>query len=93
MEIHVNDANDWRDRAAKMRAIADGYSNREIAAALHRVADDYDRLTERAEARSPRRWGLLLRKAFSSLFNPRRDFQRGVEAAGRALDPPHRLPE
>ncbi len=92
MEIHVND-NDWRDRAAKMRAIADGYSNREVAAALHRVAGDYDRLAERAEARSPARCSVLLRKAFSSLFNPQRDFQRGVEAAGHALDPPHQLPE
>ena len=49
---HVNDASHWRDRATEMRTIADGYSDKEAAQVMLRLAADYDKLAERAEARS-----------------------------------------
>jgi hypothetical protein len=52
MTRSLNDANHWRDRAAEMRAIADGYQSAEAAQTMYRLADDYEKLAERAEART-----------------------------------------
>jgi hypothetical protein len=52
MPRSLNDASHRRGRAAKMRAIADGYSNKEAADTMYRLADDYDKLAERAKRRS-----------------------------------------
>jgi hypothetical protein len=47
----LNDAKHWRDRAAELRSIADGYSDKSAAATLYRLADDYDEMATRAEDR------------------------------------------
>ena len=45
---HFNDAKHWRDRAAEMRALAEGYADKKAAEIMCRLADDYDRLADRA---------------------------------------------
>ena len=47
-----NDASHWRSRAAEMRAIADGHADKEAALIMYRLADDYDKLAERADRRT-----------------------------------------
>lgn len=46
-----NDAKHWRDRAAEMRAVADGYTDNEAASIMNRLADDYDKMADRADDR------------------------------------------
>ena len=48
----VNDSKHWRDRAAEMRAIADWMKNAETQAIMSRLADDYDKLADRADIRA-----------------------------------------
>jgi len=48
---HVNDPRHWHDRAAEMRALADAMATVESKAMMLRLADDYDKLGDRAEAR------------------------------------------
>jgi hypothetical protein len=48
----INDSKHWRDRAAEMRALADGYTDKEAARIMRRLADDYDRLADRADDRA-----------------------------------------
>jgi hypothetical protein len=55
----INDAKHWRVRAAEMRAIADGYQSADAAETMRRLADDYDKLAERAEARTASGLGRL----------------------------------
>ena len=49
---HVNDVNHWRDRAAEMRILSRMVKDIEAQANMARLADDYDKLAERAEQRS-----------------------------------------
>ena len=51
---HVNDYKHWRDRAAEMRALSDMMKDPEAVTIMLRLADDYDRLAERADVRSNR---------------------------------------
>jgi hypothetical protein len=48
---HVNNSKHWRDRAAQMRALSDMMKDIERAAAMQRLADDYDNLADRADIR------------------------------------------
>jgi hypothetical protein len=50
--LSFNDSKHWRDRAAEMRVLADGYRDEEAASIMCRLADDYDKLADRADARS-----------------------------------------
>jgi hypothetical protein len=49
---HVNDSKHWHDRAAEMRALSDMMKDPETVSIMLRLADDYDRLAERADVRS-----------------------------------------
>jgi hypothetical protein len=42
----------WRDRAAQMRALTDTMKDRHAVSIMLQLADDYDKLAERAEIRS-----------------------------------------
>jgi hypothetical protein len=48
----INDPKHWRDRAAEMRALADTMNDAETIAIMKRLADDYDKLADRAAGRS-----------------------------------------
>ena len=47
----VNDVKHWRDRAAEMRVLSTVMENVETQAVMIRLADDYDEMADRAEAR------------------------------------------
>jgi hypothetical protein len=49
----VNDAKHWRDRAAEMRALSDMMSDLEPKAIMLRLAEDYDRLADKAQEIRP----------------------------------------
>ena len=49
---HVNDVNHWRDRADEMRILSRMVKDIEAQANMAELADDYDKLAERAEQRS-----------------------------------------
>jgi hypothetical protein len=48
----VNDPKHWRDRAAAMRALAHTMKDPEAVKIMNRLADDYDKLADRAALRS-----------------------------------------
>jgi hypothetical protein len=48
----VNDVQHWRDRAAHMRALSDMIKDVDAAAIVLRLAEDYDKLADRAQQRS-----------------------------------------
>jgi hypothetical protein len=52
MRASYNDSKHWRDRAAEMRALADTMKSPDTAAIMLRLASDYDKLADRADARS-----------------------------------------
>ena len=47
----INDPLHWRTRAADMRALAVTMKDAETIAIMNRLADDYDKLAERAAQR------------------------------------------
>jgi hypothetical protein len=47
----TNDPKHWRDRAAAMRALADTVKDPETKSIMYRLADDYERLADRAARR------------------------------------------
>ena len=49
---HVNDSQHWRDRAAEMRALTATMEDKHAIATMLQLADDYDKLAERADIRS-----------------------------------------
>ena len=49
---NVNDEKHWRGRAAEMRTLADWMRNEETAGIMRGIADDYDKLADRALIRS-----------------------------------------
>ena len=51
---HVNDSKNLRERAAEMRVSSKELKDNNTAAIIMRLADLYDRLADRAEARSDR---------------------------------------
>ena len=48
---NINEPKHWRDRAAEMRALAATMKDSETIAIMHRLADDYDKLADRAALR------------------------------------------
>jgi hypothetical protein len=48
----IHDPKHWMDRAAEMRALSQSMADVEARAIMLRLADDYDKLADRAEARS-----------------------------------------
>ena len=45
----VSDPKHWRDRAAEMRALSETMDDVEARAIMLRLAEDYDKLADRAE--------------------------------------------
>ena len=48
----LNDAKHWRDRAAEMRVLSDEMKDLEVRSLILRLANDYDKLADRAEDRA-----------------------------------------
>ena len=50
----LNDAKHWRDRAAEMRVLSCEIKHLEAQSMMLRLANDYDKLADRAEDRAAR---------------------------------------
>jgi hypothetical protein len=48
----INDAKHWRDRAAQMRVLSEGMNDQEGQRMMLKLANDYDKLADRAEDRA-----------------------------------------
>jgi hypothetical protein len=51
----IDDFKHWRERAAKLRSVAQSLSDPHSRASLLAIADDYEKLAARAEERSKRK--------------------------------------
>jgi hypothetical protein len=49
--MYINIPKHWRDRAAEMHALAETMKDAETISVMRRLADDYEKLAHRAEAR------------------------------------------
>ena len=50
----INDAKHWRDRAAEMRVLSDEIKDPQAQRMMLKLANDYDKLADRAEDRASR---------------------------------------
>jgi hypothetical protein len=50
---HVNDSKHWRDRADEMRSLSLVMHQFDTASMVLKVAEDYDRLADRASGNAP----------------------------------------
>jgi hypothetical protein len=50
----INDAKHWRDRAAEMRVLSDEIKDPQALRMMLKLANDYDKLADRAEHRVAR---------------------------------------
>jgi len=50
----INDSKHWRDRAAAMRVLSDEIKDLEAQRMMLKLANDYDKLADRAEDRAAR---------------------------------------
>jgi hypothetical protein len=50
----INDAKHWRDRAAEMRVLSGEMKDFEAQTLMLKLANDYDKLADRAEERAKR---------------------------------------
>jgi hypothetical protein len=50
----MNDAKHWRDRAAEMRVLSDEIKDPQAQRMMLKLANDYDKLADRAEDRAAR---------------------------------------
>jgi hypothetical protein len=50
----INDAKHWRDRAAEIRVLSDEIKDWEAQRMMLKLANDYDKLADRAEDRAAR---------------------------------------
>jgi hypothetical protein len=50
----IDDPKHWRDRAAEMRVLADEMKQEEARRMMLKLADDYEKLGDRAQDRSSR---------------------------------------
>jgi hypothetical protein len=55
-EHPINDPKHWLDRAKEARALAQQINDPEATRTLLAIADDYERLSKRAEERAAGRW-------------------------------------
>ena len=51
---YINNPKRWHDRAAEMRVLSETMNDVEARATMLRLADDYDKMADRAEARARR---------------------------------------